>query len=118
MGYRGPLSPGGAAVILVSALIATLGCHRHKAASREFESANRLFVRVYAEKLEDAYVDPRMGQVEQLLNEVAVDSADYAAAQQLQARIRTEIRRAERLRPQVVDLLHGAADRGGQWIVL
>jgi len=76
-------------LILDWALIGALGCHRPKAPSQEFASANRLFVRVYAEMLDDAYVDPRMAQVEQLLSEVAAESADYAAAQQLLGRIRT-----------------------------
>src|SRR5262249_32792866 len=95
MGYRGPCTRGGAALILVFALIGSLGCHRQKAPSQEFASANRLFVRVYAEKLEDAYLDPRMAQVEQLLNEVAAESADYAAAQELLGRIRTGREKAQ-----------------------
>jgi hypothetical protein len=89
MSYRGPFWRGGVALILLSTLVGTLGCHRQKPPSQEFASANRLFVRIYGEKLEDAYMDPRMAQVEQLLSEVAVASADYAAAQQLLTRIRT-----------------------------
>jgi hypothetical protein len=64
--------------------------------SQEFAAANRLFVRVYGEKLEDAFVDPRMTQVEQLLNEVGVDTADYPGAQELLGRIRTGREKAQK----------------------
>lgn len=77
------------ALLLVSSLVWTTGCRRRKLPSQEFEAANRLFVRVYGEKLDEAFVDPRMVQVEQLLGEVGAESADYAAAQELLSRIHT-----------------------------
>src|SRR5713226_7198130 len=54
-----------------------------------------MFVRVYGEKLEDAFVDPRMVQVEQLLNDVGAESADYPAAQELLGRIHTGREKAQ-----------------------
>jgi hypothetical protein len=46
-----------------------------------------MFVKVYAEKLDDAFEDPRMDVVEQLLAKVPKDSSDAAAASALAQRI-------------------------------
>lgn len=83
------------ALLVVSGLAATAGCRRQKLPSQEFAAANRLFVRIYGEKLEEAFVDPRMAQVEQLLNEVGVGSADYSAAQELLNRIQAGRQKAQ-----------------------
>jgi hypothetical protein len=91
----GDRSRAGFVLLLASSLVWMAGCRRQKLPSQEFAAANRLFVRVYGEKLEDAFVDPRMAQVEQLLNDVAVESADYPAAQQLLGRIHTGREKAQ-----------------------
>src|SRR5258707_8504871 len=95
MGDRSPCCTG-FVLLLASSLVWTAGCRRQKLPSQEFAAANRLFVRVYGEKLEDAFVDPRMAQVEQLLNEVGVGTADYPGAQELLGRIRTGREKAQK----------------------
>jgi hypothetical protein len=83
------------ALLFVSALVWTPGCRRQKLPSQEFAAADRLFVRIYGEKLDDAFLDPRMAQVEQLLSQVGEESADYPAAQQLQSRINAGRQKAQ-----------------------
>jgi hypothetical protein len=83
------------ALLLVSTFAWTPGCRRQKLPSQEFAAADRLFVRIYGEKLDDAFLDPRMPQVEQLLSQVGEDSADYPAAQQLQSRINAGRQKAQ-----------------------
>ncbi len=64
------------------------GCRKKQLPSEDFARANQLFVRVYAAKLSEAYVDPRMIAVEEWLRDVPTDSLDFQAAQSLSERIR------------------------------
>lgn len=67
--------------------LAAPGCRRERGHSKAFDDASALFRKVYAEKLDDAYDDPRMQEVERLLSVVPPQSLDSGAAQELQQRI-------------------------------
>jgi hypothetical protein len=69
---------------LVGAFLA--GCPKKKP-SAEYERAHRLFSQVYAERLNEAFTDPRMAEVEALLTQVPEESLDAAAAAELRKRI-------------------------------
>lgn len=64
------------------------GCHKKRAPSEQFGEAHLQFTRLYAAKLDDAYRDPQIAGIEQLLLQVREDSLDFAAAQELLRRIR------------------------------
>jgi len=69
--------------------LAAPGCRRERGHSKAFDDASSLFRKVYAEKLDDAFDDPRMQEVERLLSVVPPQSLDSPAAQELQQRIAT-----------------------------
>ncbi len=75
------------AVLAVVALTAS-GCSRHRDASPEFSRASESFNKLYAQRLDDAFLDPRMREVEALLQRVPADSLDAQAAADLLSRIR------------------------------
>ncbi|HZN92954.1 MAG TPA: hypothetical protein VFB81_09610 [Myxococcales bacterium] len=77
----------GAASLALALLAAAPGCGKSRGHSQAFEEASALFRKVYAEKLDDAYDDPRMQEVERLLAVVPPQSIDAPAAQELQQRI-------------------------------
>lgn len=64
------------------------GCRKKQLPSEDFDRANQMFVRIYAAKLDEAYVDPRMVTVEEWLRDVPADSLDFQAAQALSERIK------------------------------
>jgi hypothetical protein len=68
-------------------LLLVAGCRRERGHSKAFDDASALFRKVYAEKLDDAFDDPRMQEVERLLSVVPPQSIDSPAAQELQQRI-------------------------------
>lgn len=73
---------GLAAVLLLS------GCSRAPAPpSPEFERASRRWTVLYAQKLDAAYLDPAIGEIEAQLQRVPADSVDAAASQDLLQRI-------------------------------
>jgi hypothetical protein len=74
-------------LLAVAALVLT-PCQRGSKPSAEFAKAHELFTRLYGAKLEEAYADPQMGQVEEWLHQVPPDSMDFSAAQALLTRIR------------------------------
>jgi hypothetical protein len=67
--------------------LAGAGCSRREP-SPEFTRASEKFNKLYAQQLDDAYLDPGMREVEALLEKVSPDSLDAAAALQLLTRIR------------------------------
>ena len=74
-------------IVLVAALaLGAAGCKKHKP-SPDYAEAVALYDRLYADKLEDAYIDPGMAQVEELLARVPADSRDQQAAAELMAKI-------------------------------
>src|SRR5262245_42527610 len=81
--------PGKIALVLAAALLSLApGCRKKRAPSEEFAQAHAQFTRLYAAKLDDAFGDPQMLAIEQLLQQVPDDSADFSSAQELLGRIR------------------------------
>ncbi len=76
------------ALCLGAGLFFLAGCRKKQLPSEDFAHANQLFVRVYAAKLNEAYVDSRMIQVEEWLRDVPTDSLDFQAALALSDRIK------------------------------
>jgi hypothetical protein len=68
-------------------LLALAGCAR-KEPSPEYTRASERFNKLYANELDDAYLDPAMHEVEALLEKVPPDSLDAQAASALLSRIR------------------------------
>jgi hypothetical protein len=73
--------------LMLALVLAGAGCSR-KEPSPEFTRASERFNKLYAQQLDDAYLDPGMREVEALLEKVPPDSLDAAAAKQLLTRIR------------------------------
>jgi hypothetical protein len=74
--------------LLALVALSLSGCNRHRDPSPEFSLASESFNKLYAQKLDDAYLDPKMREVEALLQRVPADSLDAQAATELLSRIR------------------------------
>jgi hypothetical protein len=74
---------------------AVAGCSRGSGRSADYEAAFDQFNQLYAQELEDAYLDPRMAEIEQRLEAVPKDSSDRQSADTLLLRIRSGRERAE-----------------------
>jgi hypothetical protein len=74
--------------VLAAVALACAACNRHRDPSPEFSRASESFNKLYAQRLDDAFLDPRMREVEALLNRVPSDSLDAQAATELLSRIR------------------------------
>lgn len=72
-----------AAIVLVFA-----GCSRRREPSPEYSRASEAFTKLYAQRLDDAYLDPKMREIEAQLQHVPADSLDAQAAADLLGRIR------------------------------
>lgn len=75
-------------VVLALVALSTIGCSRHRDPSPEFSRASESFNKLYGQRLDDAYLDPKMREVEALLQRVPPDSLDAQAATELLSRIR------------------------------
>ncbi|MHA7630950.1 hypothetical protein [Corallococcus sp. M7] len=72
----------------LAAFLFVSGCSRSPAPpSPEFEQASRRWTALYAQKLDGAYLDPSIGEIEAQLQRVPADSVDSAASQDLLQRI-------------------------------
>lgn len=72
----------------LAAFLVVAGCSRSPApSSPDFEQASRRWTTLYAQKLDDAFLDPSIGEIEAQLQRVPADSVDSAAAQSLIQRI-------------------------------
>jgi len=80
-------NPGRTVLLLLLFALAAPGCRRERGHSKAFDDASALFRKVYAERLDDSFDDPRMQEVERLLSVVPPQSIDFPAAQELQQRI-------------------------------
>jgi hypothetical protein len=76
-----------AALAFLCAAALLSGCHKRKTASPLFAEASSDFNALYGQELDDAYVDPRMDEIEAKLKDVPKDSLDADAAQELVKRI-------------------------------
>ena len=81
-------------LIAVVATVCTVGCKKPQP-SPDYAEAETLFSALYADKLDDAYTDPQMEKVEELLGRVPAASRDQAAAAELLRKISTERARVE-----------------------
>lgn len=83
-----PFRPfAGLAAVLLLAL-APSACRRSPSPpSPEYEQASRQWRELYAQKLDDAYLDPSTGEIEALLQRVPADSLDANNARELLQRI-------------------------------
>lgn len=72
----------------LAAFLVVAGCSRSPAPpSPEFEQASRRWTVLYAQKLDEAYLDPSIGEIEAQLQRVPADNVDSAASQSLLQRI-------------------------------
>ncbi|HMK72124.1 MAG TPA: hypothetical protein VK454_02230 [Myxococcaceae bacterium] len=76
------------AAVLAAIVLACAGCSRRREPSPEFSRASEAFTKIYAQRLDDAYLDPKMREIEAQLQRVPADSLDAQAAADLLARIR------------------------------
>jgi hypothetical protein len=74
--------------VLVAVGLTCVGCNRHRDPSPEFSRASESFNKLYAQKLDDAFLDPKMREIEALLQRVPADSLDAQASTDLLNRIR------------------------------
>jgi len=72
------------AILLV---LAPAACRRDSGPSAEYEEAARRFRSLYAQKLDAAYLDPQIGEIEAQLQRVPADSLDAKGARELLQRI-------------------------------
>ncbi|MGQ0508952.1 MAG: hypothetical protein ACT4TC_26920, partial [Myxococcaceae bacterium] len=70
-------------LIPVLVLFTVTACPKKKTPSAEYEQAHTLFSQLFAQKMSDAFTDPQMAQVEELLTKVPADSIDAPAAAEL-----------------------------------
>ncbi|WP_044890916.1 hypothetical protein [Myxococcus hansupus] len=84
---------------VVSAVLLTLAptaCRRTPPApSAEYEEAARRFRALYSQKLDEAYLDPGVGEIEAQLQRVPADSLDAEGARELLQRIKEGRQRME-----------------------
>lgn len=67
--------------------LAPTACRNRPQPSPDYEQAARRFGELYAQKLDGAYLDPQVGQIEAQLQRVPEDSLDAVAARELLQRI-------------------------------
>ena len=79
-----PLVGIASAVLLV---LAPVACKRDSGPSADYEEAARRFRTLYAQKLDAAYLDPQIGEIEAQLQRVPADSLDATGARELLRRI-------------------------------
>ena len=75
--------------VALGCLLLLAGCHRKTGPSADFAHASDAFSRIYAQKLDDAFLDPRMNDILTDLHKVPLTSVDSTDAQALEVRINT-----------------------------
>lgn len=78
--------------LAVAVLLSLAACKKPQP-SAEFAEASSAYSSVTARMGDDAYADPEMARIEELLKQVAADSLDHQAAVDLQAQITAERKR-------------------------
>jgi hypothetical protein len=74
---------------VAASAVGAVGCKKPQP-SVDYAEAESLFSTLYASKLDDAYLDPQMAKIEELLGKVPANSRDQAAAAELLRKITTE----------------------------
>ncbi|MBU8894795.1 hypothetical protein DRW03_27005 [Corallococcus sp. H22C18031201] len=88
LALRSSLRPFAGLVAVLALALAPVACRRSPGPpSAEYEEASRRWRSLYAQKLDDAYLDPSVGEIEALLQRVPADSLDAASARELQNRL-------------------------------
>ncbi|WP_224248252.1 hypothetical protein [Hyalangium gracile] len=68
--------------------LAPAGCRKDPGPpSPEYEQAHQRFSKLYGQKLDEAFLEPEMEEIEALLQQVPADSIDAPSAKELQQRI-------------------------------
>lgn len=75
--------------------VAPVACRKPAKPSEAYSQAYSRFGKLYAEKGDDAFVDPAISEVESLLSQVPADSLDAPAANDLRTRIQNGKQQAE-----------------------
>lgn len=75
--------------------VAPVACRKPAKPSEAYAQAYTRFGKLYAEKGDDAFVDPALSEVESLLSQVPADSLDAPAANDLRTRIQTGKQQAQ-----------------------
>jgi hypothetical protein len=79
--------------------LAPLGCSKSPGPPSEaYEQAHKRFSKLYAQKLDGAFADPEMDEIEALLEQVPPESMDASSARELQQRIKTGRAKVEKQR--------------------
>lgn len=81
--------------ILLIAALSVLACSSRKQPSAAYSEARAQFATLYAKKLDDAYLDPRMDEIVRLLKTVLPDSLDAAPAHDLLKQIEDNRKRIQ-----------------------
>jgi hypothetical protein len=97
------------ALLLAAAPVA---CRKPAKPSEAYTQAHTRFGKLYAEKGDDAFVDPELAQVESLLDQVPADSLDAAAARELRTRIQSGKQQAQAQQKAKADAMAKAREQG------
>ena len=76
--------------------------------SDEYEEAHKRFSKLYGQKLDGAFTDPQMDEIEALLEQVPAESMDAQSAKELQQRIKDGRAKAEQQRQEQEDAIASA----------
>ncbi len=82
------------ALVVVASLASLAACHRPPSESEEFHSAFQLYNQLYTASLDDAYADPRMLRVQELLHKVDPASGQAQEAKDLLEKVEKGIAEA------------------------
>lgn len=92
--------------------VAPVACRKPAKPSEAYAQAYSRFGKLYAEKGDDAFVDPAISDVESLLSQVPADSLDAPAANDLRTRIQNGKQQAEARQKAKADALAQARQPG------
>lgn len=89
--------------------LAPAACRKENAApSPEYEQAHERFSKLYGQKLDEAFLDPQMDEIQALLQQVPPDSLDAQSARELDQRIRDGEAKMEKARKDQADAIASA----------
>lgn len=89
-----------------------MACRKPAKPSEAYTQAHTRFGKLYAQKGDDAFLDPELAQVESLLDQVPADSLDAAAARELRTRIQSGKQQAQAQQKAKADAMAKARESG------
>jgi hypothetical protein len=96
-------------VAAVALAFAPAACRKEPGPPSEaYAQAHKRFTKLYGQKLDAAYVDPAMAEIEAQLGQVPPDSVDAPAAQELLTRIRDGRRQQEQVAQETQEAIERA----------